>query len=341
MPLSFEERKFIVTNYSTFGSYTRFSRAFCKEFKTRHPPTYKTYKRVIEKFESTGSVQDKPRSGAPKTATTDEKIEEVRLLLQDSPGMSLTRVHLATGISVGSAHSIATDILNLYPYRIKILHELKPTDFDRRIKFAQWFLSNPTVTHFFTASDEAYFHLDGNVNNYNFRIWSESNPNFVVEKQRKPAQVLVWCAMSSNKIIGPFFFDSTVNASNYLKMLQEFFLPKHKKQKLYRSYYFQQDGAPAHRAKPVQTWLEEQFGPMFLKKDTWPPRSPDLNPCDFFLWGYLKDKVYAKRSESIEQLKEEIINEISKISKITLSTVFENMKKRCQSILDNKGKHIE
>ena len=80
---------------------------------------------------------------------------------------------------------------------------------------------------------------------------------------------------------------------------------------------------------------------MVLKKDTWPPRSPDLNPCDFFLWGYLKDKVYAKRSESIEQLKEEIINEISKISKITLSTVFENMKKRCQSILDNKGKHIE
>jgi hypothetical protein len=24
----------------------------------------------------------------------------------------------------------------------------------------------------------------------------------------------------------------------------------------------------------------------------WPPRSPDLTPCDFFLWGYVKDKVY-------------------------------------------------
>ncbi|GBN56792.1 hypothetical protein AVEN_23056-1 [Araneus ventricosus] len=25
----------------------------------------------------------------------------------------------------------------------------------------------------------------------------------------------------------------------------------------------------------------------------WAPRSPDLTPCDFSLWGYVKDKVYA------------------------------------------------
>ena len=139
MPLCFEERKFIVTKNKAFRSYTRFSRPFCKEFKKKHAPTHKTYKRVIEKFESTGSVQDKPRSGAPKTSTTNEKIEEVRVLLQDNPGMSLTRVHLATGISVGTAYSIATGILNLYPYRIKLLHKLKPTDFPKRIKFAIFF----------------------------------------------------------------------------------------------------------------------------------------------------------------------------------------------------------
>ena len=23
-----------------------------------------------------------------------------------------------------------------------------------------------------------------------------------------------------------------------------------------------------------------------------PPRSPDATPCDFFLWGYVKDQVY-------------------------------------------------
>ena len=124
-------------------------------------------------------------------------------------------------------------------------------------------------------------------------------------------------------------------------MLKQYFLPDHKKQKLYRSYYFQQNGAPRPRAKPVQAWLEQEFGNKFVKKDMWPPRLPDLNPCDIFLWGYLKDKVYAKKLESIEQLKEKIKNEISKISKITLFAVFENMKKRCRTVLDCEGKHFE
>jgi len=220
--------------------------------------------RVIQKLESIGSVQDKPRTGAPKKATTDEKMEEIRLLLQDSPGMSIKRVHLANGISVGSVHSIAAGILNLYPYRIKILHQLKSPDFGKRKKFAEWFLSSPTISHFFIVSNEAYFHLDGSVNNYNFRIWSESNRNHVVEKQFNPAKVLVWCSISKNKIIGPYFFNSNVNGENYLDMLKQKFLPDHKKQKLYRSCYFQQDGALAHRAKPVQAWLAQEFGDKFV-----------------------------------------------------------------------------
>jgi hypothetical protein len=24
----------------------------------------------------------------------------------------------------------------------------------------------------------------------------------------------------------------------------------------------------------------------------WAPRNPDLTPCDYFLWGYVKDKVF-------------------------------------------------
>ena len=43
----------------------------------------------------------------------------------------------------------------------------------------------------------------------------------------------------------------------------------------------------------------------------WPARSPDLNPCNFFFWGYLKSKVYINRpAVSIEQLKDAIRQEI-------------------------------
>ena len=57
--------------------------------------------------------------------------------------------------------------------------------------------------------------------------------------------------------------------------------------------------------------------------------------------GYLKDKDYEKRFESIDQLKEEIKIEISKTSKITLSKGFENMKKRCNKILECGRKIVE
>jgi len=45
----------------------------------------------------------------------------------------------------------------------------------------------------------------------------------------------------------------------------------------------------------------------------WPARSPDLSPCDIFLWGYLKEKVFKHRPRSLEDLKERIQQEIDPI----------------------------
>lgn len=38
----------------------------------------------------------------------------------------------------------------------------------------------------------------------------------------------------------------------------------------------------------------------------WPPRSPDLNPCDYYLWGRVKSLVYSEEINSLQQLKEKI-----------------------------------
>jgi hypothetical protein len=43
----------------------------------------------------------------------------------------------------------------------------------------------------------------------------------------------------------------------------------------------------------------------------WPARSPDLNTCDFFLWGYLKSKVYKKKPRTTEDLKQNIMEEVA------------------------------
>jgi hypothetical protein len=47
--------------------------------------------------------------------------------------------------------------------------------------------------------------------------------------------------------------------------------------------------------------LSDVFGDRIISNDIWPARSPDLNPCDFFFWGYLKNKVYSNNPRTEEE----------------------------------------
>jgi hypothetical protein len=93
--------------------------------------------------------------------------------------------------------------------------------------------------------------------------------------------------MSSQKIYGPYFFETTINQHNYLKMLKEFFWPKVVRED-YKKYCFQQDGSTPYVSNIVQNFLMSKFGEKFIDKKKWAPWSPDLNPCDFFSMGLSK-----------------------------------------------------
>ena len=115
-------------------------------------------------------------------------------------------------------------------------------------------------------------------------------------------------------------------------MLQDFFWKKHLDIAEYKKYYFQQDGAPPHQAKAVHEWLTSKFSTKFIDKFRWPPRSPDLNPCDFYLWGNLKANVSNPLPKTLDELKANIEREIKKISKDELKSVFSNFEKRLYSV---------
>jgi len=56
-------------------------------------------------------------------------------------------------------------------------------------------------------------------------------------------------------------------------------------------YVFQQDRAPAHRARDT-VMLQQRETPEFIPSEMWPPNSPDLNPVDYSIWGMLQERVY-------------------------------------------------
>ena len=81
--------------------------------------------------------------------------------------------------------------------------------------------------------------------------------------------------------------------------------------------WFQQDGATCHSANATMVLLNEKFPGRIISRNSevnWSPRSCDLTPLDFFLWGYLKSNVYANKPTTVQQLKDEIRRHIGEIA---------------------------
>ena len=81
---------------------------------------------------------------------------------------------------------------------------------------------------------------------------------------------------------------------------------------------WQQDRAKPHQANLNMDYLDRVFGPRMLalkarQRDSWAPTSPDINPCDFLLWGYLEEKVYKTILVSMAELKHRIKDELAAI----------------------------
>ncbi|GBM66255.1 hypothetical protein AVEN_35533-1 [Araneus ventricosus] len=104
-----------------------------------------------------------------------------------------------------------------------------------------------------------------------------------------------------------------------------------------------QDGAPPHFHHKVRQYLNdtipgrwigrgEQYDFVCLK---WPLRSQDLTPCDFYIWGYIKDRVYvAPIPATLQGLRDRIVTAVSSITRQQIDKQFDN----CRI---TNGAHIE
>jgi hypothetical protein len=105
--------------------------------------------------------------------------------------------------------------------------------------------------------------------------------------------------------------------------------------------YFQQDGATAHTAQMSMALLDDVFADRIISTTIWPPRSPDLSPLDFFLWGAMKKSVYSNNPHTIDDLKMAITEFIWNVDRALLNTVFENTVRLVNKCLEIGEGHFE
>jgi hypothetical protein len=110
----------------------------------------------------------------------------------------------------------------------------------------------------------------------------------IMETPLHPQKCTLWNTLSTSGNVGSIFFSDTVTADHYLHVL----------------------------------CFPEWFGYGW----SWPPYSPDLNPCNYFLWGFQKDAVYKNRPHRFEELQPEIWAGVISTSEETLAAVVRNVR---------------
>ncbi|GFX16038.1 uncharacterized protein TNCV_4702971 [Trichonephila clavipes] len=179
-----------------------------------------------------------------------------------------------------------------------------------RRRFVEWAQNEIAVVPDFHKrilfSDEAHFWLNGYVNKQNCRIWSQANPQVYVETPLHP-----------EKLTGALY--------GLVESLE---------------LWFQQDGATFHTPRATIDLLKDTFGDRLISRFgpvNWPPRSCDLTPLDYFLWGYVKSLVYADKPQTLDHLEDNIRRVIADIRPQMLEKVIENWTSRLDYIRASRG----
>lgn len=198
-------------------------------------------------------------------------------------------------------------------FKYQKVQALLHRDMPVREAYCQWLLTKIESDSNFLFNvmwtDESTFTRNGMWNRQNLRHWSRENPHLVRESAHQYRfAVNVWAGIHGNQIIGPVFIEGNLNGPKFLELLDETVavyvagLPEEEQRRL----WYQLDGAPAHSVVAARERLNDMFGEQWIGRygpSRWPARSPDLTPLDFFLWGRIKNEVYATDVTNVEDLK--------------------------------------
>lgn len=341
----------------------------------RPPCSKRAFYDLITKVNERGSVDDRPKSGRPRIS--EEEVEVIALAsteigLSNRYGSSSTR---RIAPVVGRSHmtvwrKMRMD-LQLFPYQLQQVQELRPGDPQQRFNYAVDVLARSVLTQNWLESilwsDEANFSISGQVNRFNERLWCTDNPHEFIEQPLHSPHVCVWIGLNATTIIGPYFFGEmndllefvprTVNSERYLAMLRDFVRPRLIELGLLgeNQVGFMHDGAPPHIAHIVVNYLRAMFGNRLIGNRlgdnigniSWPPRSPDLTPCDAFAWGFIKSIVYRERVfNNLDQLREAITNAVRTLepggeNHHMLAAAVADVRHRLELVVQQMGGHIQ
>lgn len=325
------------------------SRVYADRYPGRAHPNPRAFQKVLKRFTDTGTVQRAKRVRTKPVLTAGNELQVLEAAVEN-PVNSVREISRNTDISMRSVHRTLKKY-KFHPFKIQLHQELQPQDFQTRQIFCMWAINKIDQDDSYIMrvlfSDESTFHKNGVVNRHNSHYYADENPHIMrIGNHQQRWSLNVWGGILGEHLLGPYFFDGNLNGNNYLRFLRDdlFELLENVPLAARRQMVFQHDGAPAHNSRAIREYLDEKFPDSWIGRGgpaRWPPRSPDLTPLDFFLWGYIKNEVYRTVPTTAEDMRERIRTAFRDVSQEVLRAVSRACESKLRLCLQREGRHFE
>lgn len=318
--------------------------------RARHPsPT--VILAVAQRVHETGSVvPNKHDTGRYREARNLRNTEAVIRAVEQNPESSIRVIAREHNLSYSAVQTILKEE-KLHAYHYTRVQQLQAEDYDRRRIFCENFIRevdrDPSFNSRVIFSDESLFTREGIFNSHNMHVWSDENPNVTRSRSFQHRwKMNIWAGIMGTEILGPVILPDILTGVTYVDFLQENLpdfleeVPLYERNKI----IFQQDGAGPHNARIVTNLLNEHFPGRWMGRYgpiRWPARSPDLNPLDFFFWGYCKEIIYKTLPEDLEDLETRFRNAVWSIDEDMMENVQRNLLRRLRACIRMDGGHFE
>lgn len=296
------------------------------------------------------SVKDDARLGRPKTSITKANIAAVKAVVEQDARLSVKDIASSTGISEGSVQTILKKHLQLRKICARwVPHLLTEEQKKQRLKCARELLKkykncNSRVISNLLTGDETWVHMFEPQRRADNKQWKRKD-------QARPC--IAKRTISAKKMLYAIFFNSsgpvvqvpcpsghTVTGRFYknsvLKKVKKFYNKK-RPSKGWSGVHLIHDNASSHRCEDVKAFLASEN----VHVVNHPPYSPDLSPCDFFLFPRLKKMLSGKKYKSRSSLGSAIYQCLQHIPKEDYLTAFHDWVKRLQKCVSVKGEYFE
>jgi len=314
-------------------------------------------KTLLKKIRATGTTDRLPGSGRPRSARTAENIEKVEDLVlsqDDKPKShrSTRQIARETCINQSSVVRIIHRDLKLKCLKRRRAQMLSEANRVARLNRCKQLLKkyDNNAVDMIWFSDEKVFTVEPPFNSQNDRVYapvgtkkrSIAPSRLLRTRSTFSKSIMVSVAVSKMGVTGLIFVDPgvKVNGQYYRDVLLSQQMLPAIKYVAGDTFVFQQDSAPAHRARETIQLLQRETLD-FIGPELWPPNSPDLNPVDYKVWGVMQQRVYEARVNNVDELKQRLIEVWTGMQQNIFDAAVDEWRKRLRACVRAKGRHFE